>query len=105
MSAIRRRAGVDDDIFELAAYLLSQSESAAHRFVDAVQQTLKDLAQHPGLGGPKQYDDPALAQVRSWSVRGFPNHLIYYLPLPDGIDVLAVLHGSRDIPRELSRRA
>jgi toxin ParE1/3/4 len=104
MSRLRSRAGVDDDIFELAAYLLAQSEDTARRFVDAVQQTLKSLAASPGIGSPKQFDDPALAGVRSWWVTGFPNHLICYFPTTDGIDVLAVMHGSRDLEFQLKRR-
>ena len=37
-------------------------------------------------------------------VRGFPNHLIYYVPVPDGIDVLAIMHGARDVQRHLLKR-
>jgi toxin ParE1/3/4 len=95
MSQIRRRIGVDDDIFRLAAYLLDQSEDVARRFVDAVEISLKKLALRPGIGSLKDYDDPRLSGVRCWWVDGFPNHLIYYFPLADGIDVLAVMHGAR----------
>lgn len=104
MSRLRSRPGVDDDIFELAAYLLGHSEDAGRRFVDAVEQTLKDLAASPGLGSPKHFSSPALADVRSWWVAGFPNYLIYYVLLPDGIDVLAVMHGSRDVEMRLRQR-
>jgi toxin ParE1/3/4 len=105
VSVIHRRPGVDDDIYELAAYLIERSEDAARRFVDAAQKTLKDLAAAPRMGSRKLFDDPALADVRSWAVEGFPNHLIYYVALPDGIDVLAVMHGARDVERHLSQRA
>ena len=104
MSHLNARPGVDDDIFELARYLLDQSEEAAYRFVDAVQATLKNLAGSPGIGSPKQYATPGLSEVRSWWVAGFPNHLIYYIALPDGIDVLAIMHGSRDVERRLQDR-
>jgi toxin ParE1/3/4 len=104
VSRLQRRPGVDDDVFEIAAYLLDESEDAARRFVDSVQRTLKELAGRPGVGSPKLFDDPKLVGVRSWWVDGFPNHLIYYLPLPDGIDVLAIMHGSRDLEFHLKRR-
>src|SRR5438477_12135079 len=104
MSAIHRRIGVDDDMFELAAYLLENSEDAARRFVDAAQETLKELAMNPGIGSRKDFDDPKLNQVRSWNIKGFPNHLIYYIPIDDGIDVLAILHGARDVEAFLRRR-
>ena len=93
MSRIRRRLGVDDDIFDIAVWLAEKSESAAARFVDAVQKTLKDLAPTPGMGSLKDFDDPMLANVRTWQIKGFPNHLIYYIAMDDGIDVLAIMHG------------
>ena len=102
--SIRCRRGVEDDIFELAKYLLGRSEDAARGFVEAAQKTLKDLARMPGMGSLKSFDDPALAEVRSWRVEGFPNHLIYYLIVKDGIDVLAVMHGARDVEQWLRRR-
>lgn len=105
MSRIRCRPGVDDDIYDLAHYLLGHSEDAARRFVDAAQKTLKELASMPGLGSLKAFDDPALAGVRSWRVQGFPNYLIYYVVMNDGIDVLAVMHGARDVEAWLRSRA
>jgi toxin ParE1/3/4 len=103
MSHILRRPGVDDDVYFLALYLLEQNEVAARRFVDAVEVTLKEMAIRPGMGSPKLYDDPP-KDVRSWAVHGFPNHLIYYIPLPDGIDVLSIMHGARDVQRHLLKR-
>jgi plasmid stabilization system protein ParE len=104
-ASIRRRRGVDDDIADLAQYLLEQSEPAAFRFVDAVQRTLNELAAVPGVGSPKSFHDPRLANVRSWWIKGFPNHLVFYQPIENGIMVLAVIHGSRDIERLLIPRA
>lgn len=104
MSRIHRRPGVDDDIYHIAVYLLGENESVAHRFVDAVQETLKDLARMPGWGSIKHFRDPALFEVRSWRVKGFRNYLIYYLIADDGIDVLAIMHGARDIERLLEDR-
>ena len=104
MSRIHRRRGVDDDIYGLAVYLLGQSEDAARRFVDAVQKTLKELARMPGIGSIKNFRDPGLFEVRSWRVEGFRNYLIYYFIVDDGIDVLAVMHGARDIETLLHGR-
>jgi toxin ParE1/3/4 len=103
---IHRRAGVDDDIAELAIFLLEQAgEATAIRFIDAVEHTLKELALAPHQGSHKRFSDPALTEIRSWWVKGFPNHIIYYRPLPSGINVFAVWHGSRDIERRLTIRS
>ena len=61
-----------------------------------MQTTLKDLARTPGVGSRKDFEEPALAEVRTWWVKGFPNHLIYYIALENGIDVLAVMHGAQE---------
>lgn len=104
MSELRRRAGVDEDIFEIAAYLSEQSLPLANQFIDSVEQTLKELADSPKIGSRKEFDGPLLARVRTWWVKGFPNHLIYYLPLRGGIDVLAIMHGAQLPEAKLRRR-
>jgi len=83
---------------------MEHSDEAAERFVDALQKSLKDLASRPGKGSRKDFEAPGLAEVRSWWVEGFPNFLIYYFPLQDGIDVLGVLHGASDVEPKLRRR-
>jgi toxin ParE1/3/4 len=35
--------------------------------------------------------------IRLWRIRGFERYLIFYRPIPDGIEVIRVLHGARDI--------
>jgi toxin ParE1/3/4 len=67
------------------------------RFLAAVEQSLATLAQMPALGNPCEFDNPALQGVRSWPVRGFKKYVIFYRPVEGGIEVLHVLHGSRDI--------
>jgi toxin ParE1/3/4 len=32
-----------------------------------------------------------------WRVRGFAKHLIFYRPIEDGIEVIRILHASRDL--------
>ena len=61
MSVLRWRPGVDDDIYDLANFLIEHSEDAARRFVDATQQTLKDLAAMPRAGSLKQFEHPRLS--------------------------------------------
>jgi toxin ParE1/3/4 len=41
--------------------------------------------------------------VRNFPVRGFRNHLIFYLPVQGGIEVWRVLHGARDLPAILEQ--
>jgi plasmid stabilization system protein ParE len=99
------RPQVPDDLESILRYLAERSPAAADRFADAIQLTLEELARMPRVGSPKHFATPALANVRSWSVRGFRKYLILYKPIPDGILVLAVTHGARDLPNFLADRS
>jgi hypothetical protein len=37
--------------------------------------------------------------MRRWPVKGFEKILLFYFPLPDGLDLVRVVHGSRDLNR------
>jgi toxin ParE1/3/4 len=56
----------------------------------------------PGMGHRYESADPRLAGIRIWSVKGFPNHLIFYGPFDGGIEVIHLLHGARDIDAALT---
>jgi len=51
----------------------------------------------PGIGERWPSSNPLLADMRVWRIEGFENHLIFYRPTVDGIDIIRVLHGARDI--------
>ena len=34
--------------------------------------------------------------MRKWRVKDFDNHLIFYLPRPDGVSIVRVLHAASD---------
>jgi plasmid stabilization system protein ParE len=51
----------------------------AERDVAAVEATLHELAETPGLGRPRFHDWPELAGLHSWRVRKpYHRHLIFY---------------------------
>jgi plasmid stabilization system protein ParE len=45
----------------------------------------------------RKFRNPRLKGVRSWLVSGFENYIIFYRAIPEGIEVLHVYHGARDI--------
>ena len=56
----------------------------------------------PELGSEWLTSRARHAGVRTWTIRGFKNHVIIYRPIEDGIEVIRVVHGSRDLDRLLS---
>jgi toxin ParE1/3/4 len=96
---IRPRAIVDID--DLSLFLALSSTRVALRFQKSVQQSMERIAKRPDLGALYDSDLPHLRALRFWAVRGFPNHLICYRQTGDGIEVVRVLHGARNIPDAL----
>ncbi len=96
---VEKRPQATRDLADIAVYLAEESASdeLAFRFLDAAEASFQSLAAMSGLGAAREYNDPALAEVRMWRVAGFPNHLIFYRQLESGVEVIRVLHANRDI--------
>jgi hypothetical protein len=45
-----------------------------------------------------------LPGVRSWLIPDFKNYLIFYLPTETEVQILAVVHGARDLSMVVERR-
>jgi toxin ParE1/3/4 len=51
----------------------------------------------PEMGAPWEPESPRFAGVRHFPIPRYPNYVIFYRPLPDGIEILHILHGARDL--------
>ena len=79
------------DLAEIWAYIAEDSPDRADAFVDLVDSKFQALSRRPGLGRRR----PELnSDIRSLTVG---RYVVFYLPLSRGIEVVRVLHGSRDI--------
>jgi toxin ParE1/3/4 len=96
-SKVTRKPEVKIDLIELADYISHDNLDAALRFLDAAENTFVFLATHHEAGQLCNFRSQEARGVRVWRVDGFKNHLIFYCPTNDGIDVVRVLHGARDI--------
>jgi toxin ParE1/3/4 len=92
----RQRARQDlIDIFRY--YARKAGRKTACRFLAQVESTFKKLAEIPGMGAPYEAESPVFAGIRVCPIIGFKKYLAFYRPLTDGVDVIRVLHGARDI--------
>ena len=95
---IVKRQRALEDLEERSDYIWADSPRAALRFLDEAQAAFQRLAGMPGLGNSYKHSHPALAGLRVTPLGSLFNaYLVFYLPLADGIEVLRVLHGARDI--------
>jgi len=80
------------DLEDIWLYIASNNLTAADRFIDELVGKFQTLAAQPGIG-PKRDE---LGE----SLRSFPvgNYVIFFRVLPDGIEVVRILSGFRDIP-------
>jgi len=94
---IVRRPAADGDVEFAAVFLAERDPEVADRFIDAVRATEEALLLTPGMGTLRDYDKSTLKGMRFHLVKGFRKYLIFYIPRDDGIEVVRVLHGARDL--------
>ncbi|MGH9783348.1 MAG: type II toxin-antitoxin system RelE/ParE family toxin [Terriglobia bacterium] len=98
------RPKADQDLEDQAFYLAREaSPEVGHRFLVAAHQTFALLATQPEMGWHSRLKHPDLASLRVFRVSGFERILTLYRPRPDGVEILRVVHGSRN-HRALLRR-
>ena len=93
----RRRAARRDLIGVFNHYVDEGSIKTARRFLAQAESTFQRLARLPSAGALYEPDDPIHPGLRYMPVSRFRKDLIFYVPVPGGIDVFRVLHGARDL--------
>jgi toxin ParE1/3/4 len=89
-------------LLEAFDYLIGQAGAeVGWRFLDAAQNSAEKLAAMPEMGVRCDFRDHSLRRLRRWPVQDFEQWLIFYLPTEQGVEVVHVLHGARDIPNAL----
>lgn len=92
------RALASQDVDRAVAYYLeNEAANAALGFIDALEQAYKRLGRHPEVGSNRYAHELDLPGLRSWPLKRYP-YVVFYIELPDHIEVWRVLHGMRDIP-------
>jgi toxin ParE1/3/4 len=92
------RPAAERDLERQAQYIASNSGAdAARRFYRAAEQTGRLIAGQPDIGRRIPYRNPLLAETRMFRVKGFTKHLIFYRPIKNGVEIIRVIHGARDI--------
>ena len=89
----------EQDLNEIAQYILENNLEAALRFVDAVEKTCTGLVEMPDMGHTFVVSNPALKGIRMiWVSKVYSSYLIFYRQTKREIEVIRILHGARDLP-------
>lgn len=78
------------DLEAIAEYIARDNPRRGFSFVAEIQDTLHLWAENPLAGRDR-------SEIKE-GLRSFPlgNYVVFYYPLPDGLAVERVVHGSRD---------
>lgn len=93
MRTIKVAAIAADDINGIWAYIAEHNPEAASRIVKEIVGRFVVLRDYPQMG---REQDRLLLNLRSVTVKGY---IIFYQPFEDGVEILRVLHGARDVER------
>ena len=104
MNTIIRREAAKRDLEEIFVYLGEDNVDTALDFLFAAEQTFELLAKMPHLGSHRRFQSTNFPKLRQFPVDGYAAYLIFYEPTDDGIEVVRVLHGRRDIEAMLKRK-
>ena len=91
MPQVLKRPLAEADLDDIWWYIAQDNPDAADRLLDKIEEQCQALAQFPNMGINR---DELMPTLRSFPVG---NYLVFYLPTDDGVEVVRVLSGMRDI--------
>lgn len=98
MKRLLLRSAARDDILNYFEFLSNRGAArAAELFLPAVENALVRISEMPGVGSPRELENPQLIGLRSHPVPGFEVLRFYYLDSEDAVRVIRLLHGNRDV--------
>jgi toxin ParE1/3/4 len=86
-----------NDLDQISADIGKSSPGASVRFLEEAQRAFQLISDIPGIGTPRDFDVPSLQGVRMCPIPRFRRYLIFYLPGYESIEIVRVLHGSRNL--------
>jgi toxin ParE1/3/4 len=98
---IRNRA--TQDLRQQANYILSNvSVIAAENFLELAEATFAQILIVPRIGKSVDFVSDRMGEVRQWRIKNFRDYLVFYRVQDEQLEILRVLHGSRDLEDILS---
>jgi toxin ParE1/3/4 len=89
---LARRAATD--LNAIWRFIAQENPAAADQFLDRLYHAFVSLAHAPHIGAQRFHLAP---ELRLFPVR---EYLIFYRPIDDGVEIVRVLHGKRNITQE-----
>jgi toxin ParE1/3/4 len=90
MKRPRYSPGSRNDLRDILEYIAARNPLAAKKVIADIKSTCRQLARFPEIG--------ALREELAPNLRCFPvgNYVVFYVPAARTIEVVRIVHGSRD---------
>jgi toxin ParE1/3/4 len=92
MGIVHRSAQSEEDLIEIWLYIAQDNLAAADRVLDDIEHRFIMLADNPQMGRYR----PDIAPELRYFISG--KYLILYRIVKDGVQIVRVVHGARDLP-------
>jgi toxin ParE1/3/4 len=88
---VLRKPQAETDLIEIWIYIAQDSPTSADKLLDEIDEKSQTLADSSFIGRARDELGP--------NICSFPigNYVLFYQPIVDGIEIIRVLHGARDI--------
>ena len=86
-----------EDLDIIWLHIAHDNPDAADRVIEAAYRICKSLAEHPELGPVRQFPGNIPAGIRFFVIPDFPNYIIFYRAADDGVEIVRILHGAKNI--------
>jgi toxin ParE1/3/4 len=94
---IFKRPQAERDIEECFVFIAEDNLDTGVYFLAAIEDSLEQIAKFPLIGKQRGFADKQFQNVRMWRVKGFESYLIFYAVTENQIEMIRLLHSSRDI--------
>lgn len=88
------------DLKDIWQYIAEDNLDAADRFLEKLYDEIRSISRNPGIGHRRE----DLAGDRVILFLAVGNYLILYRTAKPVVEIVAVVHGKRDVPSFLRRR-
>jgi toxin ParE1/3/4 len=98
MKTVTFRPAAEADLLAIAAYIAEHDPDRALSFVGRLREHCAALGAHPELGRPRSEFGEGVRGL--WE----KPYVLLYRITPDVVEILAIVHGARDLPAVLASR-
>ena len=102
MTGYRLTSKAKVDLRSIWSYIAFDDAEAANSVEQAIHQACAFLAESPLRGHSRR--DLTRLPVRFWTLPRYPKYMIVFDPATRPLKILRILHGARNVNRELKRK-